>query len=205
MNDTVWKISHNSVIMVPPCVLVSEPLSVHATNIIYESDAIFHLRILLHRRLIHQNETLKFRISLTYRLPIFSYTSEKLPHQHGATDPLHYLTSEPHFFIISGVGLSPLSTAATSGLLFKPQMIDEDDCGAIGGMKIGRGNRSTRRKPAPAPLCTPQIPHDYTRARTRAAAVGSQRLTASAMARPLRTSSSLSLDNTVIIVKKIKS
>jgi hypothetical protein len=33
--------------------------------------------------------------------------------------------------------------------LYKPQMIDEDDCGAIGGMKIGRGNWSTRRKPAP--------------------------------------------------------
>jgi hypothetical protein len=31
-------------------------------------------------------------------------------------------------------------------------MIDEDDCGAIGGMKIGRGNRSTQRKPAPAPF-----------------------------------------------------
>jgi hypothetical protein len=44
-------------------------------------------------------------------------------------------------------------------------MIDEDDCGAIGGMKIGRVNRSTRRKPAPAPLCPPQIPHDQTRAR----------------------------------------
>jgi hypothetical protein len=57
-------------------------------------------------------------------------------------------------------------------------MIDGGDCGAIGGMKIGRGNRSTRRKPAPAPLCPPQIPHDQTRARTRAAAVGSQRLTA---------------------------
>jgi hypothetical protein len=67
------------------------------------------------------------------------------------------------FFIISGVGLSPLGTAATSGLLYKPQMIDEGDCGAIGGMKIGRGNRSTRRKPAPAPLCPPQIPHDQTR------------------------------------------
>jgi hypothetical protein len=53
--------------------------------------------------------------------------------------------------IISGVGLSPLGTAATSGLLYKPQMIDEGDCGTIGGMKIGRGNRSTRRKPAPAP------------------------------------------------------
>jgi hypothetical protein len=57
-------------------------------------------------------------------------------------------------------------------------MIGEDECGAIGGMKIGRGNRSTRRKLAPAPLCPPQIPHDTTRARTRAAAVGSQRLTA---------------------------
>jgi hypothetical protein len=59
-----------------------------------------------------------------------------------------------------------LGTAATSGLLYKPQMIDEDDCGAIGGMKIGRGNRSTRRKPASAPLCPPQIPHDQTRGRT---------------------------------------
>jgi hypothetical protein len=27
-------------------------------------------------------------------------------------------------------------------------MIGESDCGAIGGMKIGRGNRCTRRKPA---------------------------------------------------------
>jgi hypothetical protein len=46
-------------------------------------------------------------------------------------------------FFISGVGLSPLDTAATSGLLYKPQMIDKGDCGAIGGMKIGRGNRSS--------------------------------------------------------------
>jgi hypothetical protein len=30
--------------------------------------------------------------------------------------------------------------------------------GAIGGMKIGRGNGSTRRKPTPAPLCPPQNP-----------------------------------------------
>jgi hypothetical protein len=82
------------------------------------------------------------------------------------------------FFILSGVRLSPLGTAATTGLLYQPQMIDEGDCGAVGGMKIGKGNRSTRRKPAPAPLCPPQIPLDQTRARTRAAAVGSQRLTA---------------------------
>jgi hypothetical protein len=35
------------------------------------------------------------------------------------------------------------------------------DCedGEVGGMKlVGRGNRSTRRKPVPAPLCPPQIP-----------------------------------------------
>jgi hypothetical protein len=50
------------------------------------------------------------------------------------------------------------------------------DCedGEFGGMKIGRGNRSTRRKPAAAPLCPPQIPLDQ----TRAAAVRGQRLTA---------------------------
>jgi hypothetical protein len=47
-------------------------------------------------------------------------------------------------------------------------------------MKIGRGNRSTRRKPAQAPLSPPQIPLDQTWDRTRAAAVGSQWLTASA-------------------------
>jgi hypothetical protein len=38
----------------------------------------------------------------------------------------------------SGVRLSPLRTAATSGLLYQPQMIGEGDCGATGGMKIGR-------------------------------------------------------------------
>jgi hypothetical protein len=83
--------------------------------------------------------------------------------------------------ILSGVRQSPLGTTATTGLLYQPQMIDDGDCGAIGGMKIGRGNRSTRRKPAPVPLCPPQIPHDQTRARTRSAAVGSQRLTFWAM------------------------
>jgi hypothetical protein len=47
--------------------------------------------------------------------------------------------------------------------ILQPQMIDEGDCGAIGGMKVGRGNRSTQRKPAPAPFCPPQIPLDQTR------------------------------------------
>jgi hypothetical protein len=37
------------------------------------------------------------------------------------------------------VRLSPLGTSATVGLLYQPQMID-DDYGAVGRMRIGRGN-----------------------------------------------------------------
>jgi hypothetical protein len=63
-------------------------------------------------------------------------------------------------------------------LLYQPQMIDDGDCGAIGGIRNGRGNRSTRRKPDPMLLCSPQIPRDLSRARTRSAAVESWRVTA---------------------------
>jgi hypothetical protein len=52
---------------------------------------------------------------------------------------------------------------------------DDYDDREIGGM-IGRGNRTTRRKPAPVPLCPPQTPH-AARTQTWAAVVGSQRLT----------------------------
>jgi hypothetical protein len=62
-----------------------------------------------------------------------------------------------------------------TGLLYRARMIGE--CGAVGGMRSGRGNRSTLRKPAQVVLCPPQIPHDLTWARTWAAAVRSQRLT----------------------------
>jgi hypothetical protein len=69
----------------------------------------------------------------------------------------HFGWSDERCFLIIliGVRLCPLGTAATIGLLYEPRMIDDDDCGAVGGMKIGRGNRSTRSKPAPAPLCPP--------------------------------------------------
>jgi hypothetical protein len=66
-----------------------------------------------------------------------------------------------------GVQLGPLGTAATNNPIV-PAPGDYGD-GEIGGM-IGRGNRSTRRKPAPVPLCPPQTPH-VARTRTRAAAV----------------------------------
>jgi hypothetical protein len=63
-------------------------------------------------------------------------------------------------FMLSGVRLSPLGTAASTGLLYQSKMADDGVCGASGGIKIGRGNGITRRKPAPAPLCLPRIPHD---------------------------------------------
>jgi hypothetical protein len=63
---------------------------------------------------------------------------------------------------------------------FWPSVPAPGDCqdGEFGRTKIGRRNLTTPRKPAPALLCPPQIPLDQARARTRAAAVESQRLTA---------------------------
>jgi hypothetical protein len=82
--------------------------------------------------------------------------------------------------ILSGVRLSPFGNVATTGLLYQPRMIDDGDC----GMKIGRENWRNQRKRAPVPLCPPQIPHEQTGARTQATTVGSQLLTAWAMAQP---------------------
>jgi hypothetical protein len=50
-----------------------------------------------------------------------------------------------HLFIflllfLVGVRLSPLGTVATTGLFYQPQMVDDGDCGAIGGMKFATGN-----------------------------------------------------------------
>jgi hypothetical protein len=53
----------------------------------------------------------------------------------------------------SGVQLGPLSTMATNSPIV-PALGDYDE-GEIGGMMIGRRSRSTRRKPAPVPLCAP--------------------------------------------------
>jgi hypothetical protein len=80
----------------------------------------------------------------------------------------------PHRGVESKLG--PLGTSTTNW----PIVPGPGDCedGEFGRMKIVKGNRNTLRKAAPAPLRPPQIPLDQTRARTRAAAVGSQRLTA---------------------------
>jgi hypothetical protein len=60
----------------------------------------------------------------------------------GTKNISSYLIKYPYyilFFYYWWGGTKSLGTAATSGLLYKPQMIDEDDCGAIGGIRIGRG------------------------------------------------------------------
>jgi hypothetical protein len=65
------------------------------------------------------------------------------------------------FFLIRivgvGVQLGPLGTAVTNRPVV-PTSGDYDD-GEMGEMMIGTGHRSTRRKPAPVPLCPPQTPH----------------------------------------------
>jgi hypothetical protein len=60
--------------------------------------------------------------------------------------------------------VSPLGTSATKcPIVPVPDDIDGDECGAIGGMRIGKGNRCTMRKPATMSFCPPQIPHDLNR------------------------------------------
>jgi hypothetical protein len=59
-------------------------------------------------------------------------------------------------------GVSSLGRAPTIALLYLLRTMDDDECGAVGGMVV-RGNSSTRRKPAPGPLCPPQIPLNLTR------------------------------------------
>jgi hypothetical protein len=69
------------------------------------------------------------------------------------------------FFNSHSVGWSPnwvhSARRPLNGLLYFPPGDYYD--GEFGGIKIGRGNRSTRRKPVPAPLYPPQIPLVQTR------------------------------------------
>jgi hypothetical protein len=59
----------------------------------------------------------------------------------------------------AGVRLSPLGTSTTNWPIVPAP---DHEYGTYGGMRIGRGNRSIRRKHASVPLCLPQIPHDLT-------------------------------------------
>jgi hypothetical protein len=76
------------------------------------------------------------------------------------------------FFPLMDWDLSPLGTAATIWPIV-PALDDR-----WWWLNSNQWNADCRRKPGPVPLCPPQIPHNLTQARTRVAAVGSQRLTA---------------------------
>lgn len=65
-----------------------------------------------------------------------------------------------------------------SDLLYQPRLIGDYERGSVARMRIGRGKPRTLRKLTPLPHCRLPIPYGLTWVQNRAAAVGSQRLTA---------------------------
>jgi hypothetical protein len=53
-------------------------------------------------------------------------------------------------------------------------MIDDNECGIDGAMRIEEKNRITRTKLAPVPFCPPEISHVLSWFLTRVAVVGSR-------------------------------
>jgi hypothetical protein len=53
-------------------------------------------------------------------------------------------------YSLGGVRLSPLGTSATVGLLYQPRMIDDDDYGAVGGMRDWQGKPKYSEKTCPS-------------------------------------------------------
>jgi hypothetical protein len=97
-------------------------------------------------------------------------TKYRLSQTHESTEKLNIFLQLTYFFrkrtnivlirIVScGVQLRPPSTSATNWPTVPPPSNYD---GGFGGTMIGMGNRSARRKPAPVPLCPPQIPNDQT-------------------------------------------
>jgi hypothetical protein len=82
------------------------------------------------------------------------------------TEHLPNISLESFLFLLMGWDWVHLVLRPLFGLLYQPRMID-DECGLVGGMRIGRGIRITQRKLASVPLCPQQIPHDLTWAWSR--------------------------------------
>jgi hypothetical protein len=79
----------------------------------------------------------------------------------------------------------PTTLPRAPSLAIIGRIVQAPDVGWV--LRIGRGNWSTRRKSAPVLLYPPQIPRDLTWDRTRAPTMGSRRLTAWVMTRPIQT------------------
>jgi hypothetical protein len=91
----------------------------------------------------------KFISNITHQLKLISKI-----HNFISYLLIYFVFFKIFFIILSGVRLSPCGTEATSGLLYQPQMTYDGDCRATGGMRICRGNRSTRRKSTRVTLST---------------------------------------------------
>jgi hypothetical protein len=107
------------------------------------------------------------------------------PRKRGSIHPLPHTLSWRRSFIFyfiygAGVEPSPLLLRPVIGLLYQPWMIYGDDCGVTSGINGGQGKPKYSEKNLPP--C--RSLHHRSRAQTLAAAVGSRRLTAWAMARP---------------------
>jgi hypothetical protein len=89
------------------------------------------------------------------------------------------LNSLYFFCVVGEVGQPILSAGRCCSSCISPKI---HECGAVGGMRIGGINQSTKRKPVSAPLYLPQIPHYLTWDRTRASVVWNRQLTAWVMA-----------------------
>jgi hypothetical protein len=82
--------------------------------------------------------------------------------------------SLPQIFFVGGGGAVEPNPQITEANRYWPIVpAPDDECGAVSGM-LGKEHQSTRGKPAPVPICLPQIPHDL----TRASAVGRLQLLA---------------------------
>jgi hypothetical protein len=104
----------------------------------------------------HSTEPTKVE-DLTHRLSETLYwLSSKLPSIFGGRLLIpHYRSPECRLwhltwlFLFSFLWWGETESTWHVSLLYQFRMIDDDECAAVGGMRIGRRNRSTRRKPTP--------------------------------------------------------
>jgi hypothetical protein len=90
-----------------------------------------------------------------------AHVQHKAQNNSVCSSDIKTITYQKSVFLLMGWDSAHLVVRSLFGLLYQPPMIDDDDdCAATGGMRIGRGNRSTPRKPALVSLCPSQIPHD---------------------------------------------
>jgi hypothetical protein len=119
----------------------------------------------------HQNRNIMAEIVL-FSVPLKLYCNTRILLGVSCVLSVVYMP-QPFFFNSHSWGWSPnwvhSARRPLIGLMYMPRVIVRME--NLLKLRLAGGNGSTRRKPAPAPLCPPQILLDQTRARTRAAAV----------------------------------